>query len=913
MSGFFSQIVFLQPMILAALLGLPLLWYLLRITPPPAQKIFFPAARLLVGLTSDENTPSRTPWWILLLRMLIAALVIIALAQPVKNMAQGIEGSGAVRLVIDNSWAGAQNWQQQMDMAEELATQAEREGRDVYVLTTTPRIGLDDPDYIGAVTGKDALSFLRGLSPQPVPADYAAAARLVRERPSGTAIYSVWLSHGLDEGGKMGNLARVLQNQGALKVVLPAPEHMPLLLRPAKVNLGKDKGDNGVSVMVDAPSNIPPSLPVSVQVNGENGSVIDIQSASLSPGNLPQRVGFDLVEQLKSTITGFKVNARSGAGAVLLLDERYHHRHVGIVASAEDMEAAPLAEASYYLKRALEPYADITLGSIPELLDKNVSMMILPDVAAMPSDTLNRLEQWVKNGGLLLRFSGPNTAKTKDPFLMPVSLRSGGRSLSGALTWEEPQKIEPFKEDSPFYGLDVADDITVTQQVLADPAQDLEGKVWAQLKDGTPLITAAPLDRGLIVLVHTTASPEWSNLALSGLYVNILKRLQAMAKGSSVEVPEKQNSLDPVVVMDGNGRLIPPPPGVQPLPASGAEKAVPDSRHPPGIYGHGGFQYALNLGNALPRLRDVGSLPLGVERGAYDSDYEVDLMPPLLLGALVLLMLDWVVMIALGGGFRMAGLRKAVMVLAVAGGLVMPTQVFAKDLDPVKYTQGLYLAYIKTGDSALDSVFQSGLEQLSKALARRTSVEPAGVVGLDPEEDTLAFFPLIYWGVSPEQSKISGKAIQNIQYYLDHGGTILFDTRDDSMHAAGRNDDTINAQTLRHITAFLNVPPLIPVPKDHVLGRSFYLLDKFPGRYEDGQIWVEQNSTGGRDGVSSVLIGSNDWASAWDAYGDHSGYSSRRQNEMAMRFGINLVMYALTGNYKADQVHIPYILERLGE
>jgi hypothetical protein len=113
------------------------------------------------------------------------------------------------------------------------------------------------------------------------------------------------------------------------------------------------------------------------------------------------------------------------------------------------------------------------------------------------------------------------------------------------------------------------------------------------------------------------------------------------------------------------------------------------------------------------------------------------------------------------------------------------------------------------------------------------------------------------------------------------------------------------------IAGALDIPPLAPIGEEHVLGKSFYLLDTYPGRYESGTLWVESPGSGaGRDGVSPVIIGSHDWAAAWADGTPLPG--GARQREMARRFGVNLLMYALTGNYKADQVHVSHILERLG-
>jgi hypothetical protein len=114
-----------------------------------------------------------------------------------------------------------------------------------------------------------------------------------------------------------------------------------------------------------------------------------------------------------------------------------------------------------------------------------------------------------------------------------------------------------------------------------------------------------------------------------------------------------------------------------------------------------------------------------------------------------------------------------------------------------------------------------------------------------------------------------------------------------------------------------------------VLTKTFFLLRDFPGRFTNGQLWVEalpaagEEEEGNRparagDGVSSILITSNDLAGAWALRPDGQPMlplvpGEPRQRELAFRAGVNIVMYALTGNYKADQVHIPALLERLGQ
>jgi hypothetical protein len=164
---------------------------------------------------------------------------------------------------------------------------------------------------------------------------------------------------------------------------------------------------------------------------------------------------------------------------------------------------------------------------------------------------------------------------------------------------------------------------------------------------------------------------------------------------------------------------------------------------------------------------------------------------------------------------------------------------------------------------------------------------------------------------------LSPRAVERLNRYLATGGTIFFDTRDQGEGGTGGLAGSAT-QRLRQIAAGLNIPPLEPVPPDHVLTKSFYLLQEFPGRWAGGQIWVQPTEDRVNDGVSTVIIGSNDYAGAWavDAQG-RPAYAvvpgGEPQREMAYRFGVNLVMYTLTGNYKSDQVHVPAILERLGQ
>uniref|UniRef100_UPI003AE730F0 DUF4159 domain-containing protein n=1 Tax=Paracoccus sp. T5 TaxID=3402161 RepID=UPI003AE730F0 len=257
-----------------------------------------------------------------------------------------------------------------------------------------------------------------------------------------------------------------------------------------------------------------------------------------------------------------------------------------------------------------------------------------------------------------------------------------------------------------------------------------------------------------------------------------------------------------------------------------------------------------------------------------------------------------------------------------------PQAVLAQDLDAelMRAATEVALAYVVTGEGEVDRASEQGLWGLSLALRQRTSVEPGRPIGIDLDLDDLSLLTFLYWPVTQGQAPPSPQAYLRLNAFLRSGGMILFDTRDGDIAGIGGPD---MSDALRRLAAPLDIPPLAPVPEDHVLTRSFYLLGDFPGRWQGNPVWVEAPPVGAEaeagvpfrqlnDGVTPVVIGGNSWAEAW-AVDDNGyptfpigrGWEGEQQREIAFRFGINLIMYVLTGNYKSDQVHVPALLDRL--
>jgi hypothetical protein len=581
--------------------------------------------------------------------------------------------------------------------------------------------------------------------------------------------------------------------------------------------------------------------------------------------------------------------------------------------------------------------------AVTHFLDQNLPMLVLADVGTVAGDAHDRLARWIDDGGVLVRFAGPRLAASDDD-LVPVRLRRGGRILGGSLSWDKPQPLAAFSRDGPFNGLTVPNDVTVSRQVLAEPDATLSDNTWATLADGTPLVTAAHRGKGLIVLFHVTGDPRWSDLPLSGAFVDMLKRIVSLAGAAAptdagtAQTKSPRELVAPSHSLDGYGTFIAPPPTARPVPADFSGSA--SAEHPPGFYGPPESLLAVNTLAVTDRLAPLYFSPLaGASFDIYRTTEPQDLRAPILLCALALLLLDTLVVLVLGGGLqrllprlsRLAG-TAAVVVAAFA---VAFTQAHAQGMPAPNVPQSALetkLAYVMTGNAEVDTISKAGLAGLTLFLAQRTALEPGDPIGLDISRDELAFYPLIYWPIVPGTARPSDAALKRIDTYMKDGGTVLFDTRDAVVAPPGPGGETRSPGMveLRNILSSLDIPELEPVPRDHVLTKTFYLLRDFPGRFDGGQLWVEalpaanedEEESGrparGGDGVSSIIITSNDFAGAWATRADGQPMlpmveGQPRQRELAFRAGVNIVMYTLTGNYKADQVHVPALLERLGQ
>ena len=937
----FLPIAFASPWVLAALLSLPAIWWLLRLTPPRPREVDFPPTRLLLDIDKHEETPQRSPWWLTLLRLLLAALIIMALAGPTWRPERNVEtGDGPLWLLIDNGWLSARSWTAQTELADRLLTLAENSGNPVILAATAE--GPAQP--LTPASAAAARERLLALEPRPWPTNRAELTTALRKAASQTPPGAVvWLSDDSQQRGGEMFQSDLSDLAGGAPVTLYAGLGTPAGLK----GVANDAEALTVTVLRH-PQDIRTSL--TLQATDQKGLVLG-RSEALFDGDAAEAEGrFELPSELRNDIARVEIVNENAAGAVQLVDDSWRRRTVGLLSGQGSDLAQPLLSPLYYLQRALMPFSDLRVPreadlaiAVPDLVEQGLSIMVLADVGRLPDTAEEALTDWVEGGGTLVRFAGPRTAGGTDD-LIPVSLRAGDRSLGGSLSWKQPQRLASFSENSPFAGLEVPADVTVNRQVLAEPTADLPDRTWAMLEDGTPLVTANRRGRGTIVLFHVSADSAWSNLPISGVFVDMLRRILTISNAAQTEGTAQdadgqttQGVLPPLRLLDGYGRFTSPPADVAPITTAEFSGTRADRKTPPGLYGtEDGFR-ALNLLGPEAQLLPLEREPLGdaIEVRSYPTNESTDLRAALFSMAFLLILLDAIAVILLAGGLSRLKLRRAAAALLLPLSILVlgttadnaAAQSNSDDLRALEASLETHLAYVLTGSPEIDDASAAGLYGLSQFLSERTALEPGTPMGVDLSSDELAFYSLLYWPVDPAADKPDERTMARIDTFMRNGGTILFDTRDHITSSTMGFGSTPATLKLREILDGLDIPPLEPVPTDHVLTKAFYILDTFPGRYNTSPLWVEsleQQATGGGrpvragDGVSPIMITGNDFAAAWaiDAGGNFlypTVPDDPVQRDYAFRSGVNIVMYSLTGNYKADQVHIPALLERLGQ
>jgi len=346
-------LAFAEPLVLLGLLSLPVLWWLLRLTPPRPRRVYFPPTRLLFDITPREETPSRTPWWLLLLRLLLAALLIIAAAGPLWNPPISTSSAASpLALIIDDGWAAAATWDKRMHTAADLIARAEgnKTGIAIVPLSETGRdISFETP---GAARVR-----LEQMRPKPYTIERTEALPVITRFLNATPdVEMFWLADGVDLG-RAGEFVTGLRQALAgrpLTVVDGGVEPPRALVAPANTS-----GALTVKVLRGAAEGSPQGVVRAIDLKG-----LPLGDAryAFNGGEREADAQFDLPVEIRNDIARLEIAGERSAGAVQLLDKRWRRRTIGIASGATSDTAQPLLASTYYLGRALGPFADVRIA-----------------------------------------------------------------------------------------------------------------------------------------------------------------------------------------------------------------------------------------------------------------------------------------------------------------------------------------------------------------------------------------------------------------------------------------------------------------------------------------------------------------------------------------------------------------------
>ncbi len=401
-------IAFASPWVLLALATLPIIWWLLRLTPPKPRQEAFPPTRILSQIPKQEETPAHSPWWLVLLRLTMAALVILAMAGPIWNPQQPVvTGEGPVLIVIDNSWASGSTWDAQIDAASRIVEQAKNDERSVSLVFATGESGTN----LIAGLPEEAAKILQAAQPLPLPLNWEKTVAVINNLPNAARPSSlVWLSSGLADASKT-KLADTLQSLAAkdYQIYMPKLTTFAALTKavndPAAMEITLKRPQTDADAAGD------------LAAFDEQGRPIASAQYSFAAGEDTAVAKFTLPVELRNDFARIELTSRANAGGVFMLDDRFRRRRVGLISGEKSDLAQPLLSPLYYISRALGPYSELRYPddaniatAVQALLEDRVSALILADIGTIPSATEAELSRWIKKGGMLVRFAGPRLA-----------------------------------------------------------------------------------------------------------------------------------------------------------------------------------------------------------------------------------------------------------------------------------------------------------------------------------------------------------------------------------------------------------------------------------------------------------------------------------------------------------------------
>ena len=884
---------------LFGLITLPLILFIMKFYPPSPKKADFSSFFILKNIIKNNTAKTKFPLWLIIFRIILCFFIVLFFSKPFLIKSNQTEKYKNFVIIADNGWSIPSNLENYKNIIKEISLDAEKNKKEIHFYYSSsesfkkPIIFKSKNEIIDFLDKNPSLpkqiireSFFKNLSIN----NYFKESKVF-------FIFSNLDSASIESQTKSLDLIKI--NNPSIQIINPIKK----ITFIEKLKVEKDKIK--IKIRRKGPYIDNDFL---IQFVGEKGDLILEKKYTFSKNSNE----FDITEKFPLEVINqfflIKIFNENHAAAFYYLDNFRKKIPVGIVAEENYAIEKPLLSSVYYLKKILNNSHLTFQGSINKLLKKNTSVIFLPSYKILLESEIKELKDWIYSGGVLIRFSDNKIIGQSDIFLDGEKDFISARRIGKELSFQNNLSIDSFKKNSIFSSLKVPKDLKFDKQLILDSFNS-SIVTLASLEDQSPLITMKPVGEGKVILFHITSNNEWSNLPLSSLFEDLILKLLLISK-TEKELPSKEMKIR--YEINSTGVLASPKKNYY-LNFNSNKKIFPSSDQPAGIYEDNKLSIALNLSGNLNTQGFFDSIDKEIKIKNNYKKSVIELKNFILCLVFIMFLIDMLINLILKKNILFLTFLKKGKHLSILFFLVI-ILFYGKNLEANERYTDLYLAYIKTDNKLLNQIAFSGLEELRINLIERTSLNPVGVKEVNIFEEELFYYPLIYWQIKNSKPKLSKEIINKINNYFDSGGIILFDVLDFSKSYSNINRN--NIEEIKNLLTSYGIKNLQSIPKNHTLKKSYYLLNKYSGRWDNRILLIQNDNLETKDGVTSAIVGLNDWAGAWAK--DKNNYhlfqavpGGERQREISYRFGINLLMYSLTGNYKSDQVHSKSILERL--
>ena len=894
---FFREISFDYPYLLFFALFLPFIWNFLKTSPPLPNLKKFPAIVFLAKKKSLDQTPKKISYPIVILRFMILIFLIVGFSQPQINRANNNQIQNLI--ILDNSWLSGTSWIDRKQKIVELIRSQESELNNFSIITTTE---FSEGNFFNLNNKKpsEIIEFISSLEPLSWEPNYSLLHEQLKENKK---IYDniYWFTEPLIDKDK--DILHSYLSKKNLKIIKSSETKILPIVKFSQ------KKNNTYEFVISHPLNVF-SKGVIDSFDKEKKLLyrVSYEEKSIKKnGMFFTKILINIPISISNKINYFQLNKINSSATKMYLSKIQTKKTLGIVSINQNEKSLKFNSGNYFVDKALGNKFETKKNSLENLINMKLKLLFIDDLLLINKKIDSKIISWVKKGGTLIKFGGTNMInsildESESSFKNNFSLTGRIISVDSQLSLKKSLKISNISVNSPLYGLQVPDEVRVKQYIESQPSiTSKKINVWLSLENGTPLISSISLQKGKIIFFHIPSNATWSNLPLSYFFLEIIERIVNQTQGDKLK---KDKILKPFLNLNAMGELIKP--SAQSLNID--KKIEKDSikvnyNYPPGLYKDNENFYALNQSDNLLYTFRINKDFDNQNFQEITSNRTLNFGPFFLISAFFLFFLDTLVTLFLR---QLLKIEKTKFFLVTVVLIFYSSNPYSKSFD-IEKVMSNKIGYIVTGDDKVDKVTHNGLKVLSKFISNKTAAIFSEPTPIDLKEDKLLYYPIIYWTTDSDQKVLPKK----IRRFLNDGGLLLIDCKLDELNFM------INKclDSFQKLLKNNQIGQFKEIDEKHAMSKSFYIINNFPGR-KNNPIYFATTELGDFDNTASVIIGNNDWVGAWAKNENNEFLFSLLQNDLKQRnvsfkFGVNLLIYSLTGNYKTDQVHIPEFLKRI--